>query len=226
MGSFAELIEKGGPLMWPLLACSVLTIAVILERSVFFLRIKRNFKRFAADLMALVANRRIQAAQDFLRGRPDPSSLIAWTYLGNLDVKDELREEILQRVSSEQAERLERRVGMLSGLAHISPLLGLLGTVLGMIEAFRQIQQLSGQADAAALAGGIWEALLTTAFGLAIAIPAATAYHYFESLADRRISEMTSIVSVLNETLDIEPVKLAVSERLVDETGESLDAQA
>ena len=226
MGSFAELIEKGGVLMWPLLACSVLTIAVILERSVFFLRIKRNFKRFAADLMALVANRRIQAAQDFLRGRPDPSSLIAWTYLGNLDVKDELREEILQRVSSEQAERLERRVGMLSGLAHISPLLGLLGTVLGMIEAFRQIQQLSGQADAAALAGGIWEALLTTAFGLAIAIPAATAYHYFESLADRRISEMTSIVSVLNETLDIEPVKLAVSERLVDDTGESLDAQA
>jgi len=85
-------------------------------------------------------------------------------------------------------------------LAHITPLLGLFGTVLGMIAVFRRVQELQGQADVTVLAGGIWEALLTTAFGLAIAIPCAAAYHYFQSLASRHISRMTNIVAVLTET--------------------------
>lgn len=204
MANFAELFYKGGILMWPLLLCSVLTIAVVVERAVFFLRISRNYKTFISELVPLVANRRIQAALDFLRGRADPASLVASCHLSNLDVTPGLRREMLQRVGGEQVVRIEKRVGMLSGLAHISPLLGLFGTVLGMIAAFQRIQELQGQADAAALAGGIWEALLTTAFGLAVAIPAAAAYHYFDGLVNKHAGRMENIVGILNETLGLE----------------------
>jgi len=204
MANFAELFDKGGILMWPLLLCSVLTIAVIVERGVFFLRIARNYRNFISELVPLVANRRIQAALDFLRGRADPTSLVASCHLSNLDVSPGLRREMLQRVGGEQVDRIEKRVGMLSGLAHITPLLGLFGTVLGMIAAFQRVQELEGQADAAALAGGIWVALLTTAFGLAVAIPAAAAYHHFDGLVSKHTGRMENIVGILNETLGLE----------------------
>ena len=208
MANFSELFDKGGPLMWPLLFCSILALAVVLERSVFFLRTWRNYRRFIAELLPLVANRRIQAALDFLRGRPDPPSVLASCHLANLEVSPRLRENVLQRVGGEQMERIERRLGVLAGLAHLCPLLGLFGTVLGMIDAFRHIQELEGQADVAALAGGIWEALVTTAFGLAIAIPAAAAYHYFDGLATRQAGRMENVIGVLNETLGMEPAML------------------
>lgn len=204
MANFAELFDKGGVLMWPLLLCSVLTVAVMVERGVFFLRISRNYRTFISELVPLVANRRIQAALDFLRGRADPTSMVASCHLSNLDVSHGMRQEMLQRVGGEQVARIEKRVGMLSGLAHISPLLGLFGTVLGMIAAFQRIQELEGQADAAALAGGIWEALLTTAFGLAIAIPAAAAYHYYDGLVNKHTGRMENIVGILNETLGMD----------------------
>ncbi|MFH0964009.1 MAG: MotA/TolQ/ExbB proton channel family protein [Planctomycetota bacterium] len=220
-----DLFNKGGLLMWPLLLCSILAAAAIIERSVFFLRIRQNFRRFVADLVALVANRRLQAAKDFLRNRPDPASVISGAMLANLDLSASLRQEVMQRVGDEQVTRLNARVGLLSTLAHLSPLLGLFGTVTGMIRAFRQIEALGGLADVAALAGGIWEALLTTAFGLTIGVPAAAAYHYFENLAARRASEMQSIVSILNETLGIEPGDLEVAGRPVQTVGEPDDAQ-
>lgn len=202
--TLVQLFRSGGSLMWPLLACSILTIAVIIDRIIFYLRITRNYRNFVARLVPLVANRRIQATKDYLRGRPDPASLISSAYLSNLDLSPKLRKEVVQRVGNEQVERIEKRHGILSAIAHLAPLLGLFGTVLGMIEAFRRVQELRGQADVADIAGGIWEALLTTAFGLAVAIPAAAAYHYFEALASRHRNRMSNIVSVLDEALEIE----------------------
>jgi len=202
--TMVQLFRSGGGLMWPLLLCSILTIAVIMDRIIFFLRIAKNYKSFVARLLPLVANQRIQATKDYLRGRQDPASLVSAAYLANLDVSAKLRKEVVQRVGNEQVERIEKRHGILSAIAHLAPLLGLFGTVLGMIEAFRRVQELKGQADVADIAGGIWEALLTTAFGLAIAIPAAAAYHYFEALAARHRNRMSNIVSVLDEALGLE----------------------
>ena len=93
----------------------------------------------------------------------------------------ESRESEISRISSIQIRNLENYLGGLEVIASISPLLGLFGTVLGMIKAFLNLEQAGSQVDPALLAGGIWEALLTTAFGLAIAIPALAAYHLFEN---------------------------------------------
>jgi len=218
-----ELLNKGGVLMWPLLFCSVLAIAVIVERSVFFLRIARNYRRFVAELVPMVARRRFEIAQQYLRPRPDPASVVALTYLSNMDLEPKLREEVIQRAGNQQIERIESRLGVLGGVAHLSPLLGLFGTVLGMIEAFRRVEELGAQADVSALAGGIWEALLTTAFGLAIAIPAAAAHQYFEGLARSQMNRMSDIVSVLNEALGVEPVKVEFASKDLT-SGETEDA--
>jgi biopolymer transport protein ExbB len=81
--------------------------------------------------------------------------------------------------------------------------MGLLGTVLGMISTFQVIESAGGQADVSALAGGIWVALLTTAFGLVVAIPVVAVYHYFENTAGKRADEMQYLISELNEMLDV-----------------------
>ena len=79
---------------------------------------------------------------------------------------------------------LEKNVDILGIISHTAPLLGLLGTVMGMIRAFMRIEELAGRVNASVLAGGIWEALLTTAFGLMVAIPSFIMYHYFNRRAD------------------------------------------
>ena len=84
-------------------------------------------------------------------------------------------------------------------IGHISPLLGLLGTVAGMIEAFITIEELGGRVDASVLAGGIWEALITTAFGLSVAIPAIVFYHYFEGRVDDIAAQMKDAASEILE---------------------------
>jgi len=210
--TLVQLFNDGGALMWPLLVCSILAIAVIIDRAIFYLRISRNYGRFVITLVPFVANRRTQAAKDYLRGRNDPSSLVAVSYLGNLDLSPNLRNQIIQRIGSEQVERVEKRLGILSTIAHLSPLLGLFGTVLGMIEAFRRVAELHGQAQVSEIAGGIWEALITTAFGLAVAIPTAAAYHYFEALATKHRNRMANITSVLDETLKIDSAGVEITE--------------
>ncbi|MBK1702906.1 MotA/TolQ/ExbB proton channel family protein, partial [Thiococcus pfennigii] len=94
-----------------------------------------------------------------------------------------VREEVLREAAAQQ-KRLASHARGLDVIATLAPLLGLLGTVLGMIDAFRELEAAGGRADPALLAGGIWEALLTTAAGLAIAIPAAAAVHWIESVVE------------------------------------------
>ena len=92
----------------------------------------------------------------------------------------------MYQTGSEEVKKMEVRLPVLAAIAHLTPLLGLLGTVLGMIICFQEIYSLGGQADVTALAGGIWRALLTTAFGLIVAIPVTAIHHYFESLVNNR----------------------------------------
>ena len=104
----------------------------------------------------------------------------------------------INRIGSARIRDMESWLRGLSAIAHLSPLLGLLGTVMGMIEAFMQIERVGSQVDPAVLSGGIWEALLTTAFGLAVAIPAMAAYFYLEGEVDRtRAGMKDAVVRVL-----------------------------
>jgi len=198
-----SLFDKGGPVMWPILACSILALAIILERAYFFLRHTSNYQGFMARLLARVSDRDLGAALSFCRQRHDPLAVMAQTYLENYHQPQDLQAEMIKLRGSEQMERLERFLRGLATIGHLSPLLGLFGTVTGMIQAFRQLQALGTQADVTALAGGIWEALLTTAFGLLVALPTLAAYHYFDSLAGRMANHMEFVVLRLKETLSL-----------------------
>ena len=200
-----EFMEKGGPLMWPIFACSIAALAIIVDRSIFFLRIRLHFNAFVEELVGLLSAKDFGKALNVAREGHDPSAVIATSYLESMDFSPALREDVLDRVGGQQVERVEARLRMLGAIAHVTPLLGLCGTVMGMINAFRTIEELRGQADVEALARGIWEALLTTAAGLLVAIPAVMAYHAFEALADRTATRMSRVVSIFNETLGIDP---------------------
>lgn len=184
--------------MWPLLVCSVAGSAIIIERALYFLRLRLNYKRFSEELKALLVKRKMKEALVLCRSLPNPVPRIAEQYLKNLN-HDHLRSDILKREGALALEKVETRLRALAAITHTSPLLGLLGTVTGLVAAFHQIEVLGGQVQPGDLASGIWEALITTVFGLVIAIPCMAAYHGFESAADRIARRMQFIISELDE---------------------------
>jgi biopolymer transport protein ExbB len=196
--TLVELFHKGGFVMWPLFICSVVGFAIILERSIFFVRLRFNYRVFVRVLKELLSAGKVSEAITICRKHPHPVSRISELYLKHLKY-DSMREQLLKREGSFALERVESRLRALAAITHIAPLLGLLGTVLGLVAAFHQIEVLGGQAQPADLAGGIWEALTTTVFGLLIAIPCMAAYHGFESVADRIARRMQFVVSELDE---------------------------
>ncbi|MBI4549810.1 MAG: MotA/TolQ/ExbB proton channel family protein, partial [Candidatus Omnitrophica bacterium] len=193
-----ELFLKGGFAMWPLLACSVVGIAIMLEKSWYFFRLRLDYGRFSRELRRLLAEGDKKGATVYCRKHANPVPRIAEQYLKNLN-DDFKRNEILKREGSFALEAVESRLRGLAAVAHLAPLLGLLGTVTGLVTAFHRIELLGGQVQAGDLASGIWEALITTVFGLVIAIPSMAAYHGFESATDRIARRMQFIVSELDE---------------------------
>ncbi len=196
--TIVQLFLKGGFAMWPLLLCSVIGVAIIVERFIYFQRIQLNYEAFTKQLKAFIAARNFRDAALLCRKHPNPVPRMAEYYLKHLD-QDKLRDEILKREGSQALEKVETRLRGLATLTHIAPLLGLLGTVTGLVGAFHKIEILGGQVQPGDLAAGIWEALITTVFGLVIAIPCMAAYHGFESAADRIARRMQFIVSELDE---------------------------
>ncbi len=170
--SFEEIIAKGGFVVWILLGYSLLALTIIIERFVQFRMLGREPE---TELEAA-----IEAA-----AREGVSNLTR----------------VATRVGSEQLQRMERGFRTLAILGNTAPLLGLLGTIVGMIKAFMVIEQAGGRVDAQALAGGIWEAMLTTGVGLAVAIPILLLLHLLEGMADRRAHSMRSSASLLLERL-------------------------
>ena len=201
-----DLLNQGGWVMYVILGCSVIAFAVMVERFVYCLWTKENYKRFLRQIKKYISGKDVNSAISFARKRHTALSRLTVVYLRHIKRKQDVFEDILQRIGSQELGRLEKRVPILATIGHLTPLMGLLGTVLGMIVCFQKIQSLGGQADVNALAGGIWTALLTTAFGLTVAIPVMAAYHYFENLIDRRAKEMQYLISELNQSFNIHPV--------------------
>jgi biopolymer transport protein ExbB len=126
---------------------------------------------------------------------------VVQTYLEELDRPTKVRQDNLRRTGSLALEAVEKNLRILAALAHLSPLVGLLGTVQGMVVAFSRIESIQGTVKPSDLAGGIWEALLTTVFGLVIAIPCMAFYHAFEGHADKIARRMELAVTSLDDLL-------------------------
>jgi len=193
-----DIFDKGGVVVWVLLGYSVVALAIIFERLLQFLLMGRLPSDFEQRLPETLGRGELSDWLTRLKG-PEVVILQGTLAASAAGVKDLTR--VAQRIGSQELQRMERGFRTLGILGNTAPLLGLLGTIIGMIKAFIVIEQAGGRVDAQALAGGIWEAMLTTGVGLAVAIPVLLVLHLLEGMADRRASSMRSCASLLLEQL-------------------------
>jgi biopolymer transport protein ExbB len=203
--NLVEFFDRGGPLMWVLLACSVVSIAIIAERVVVYLWYGLRPDAWMDRVLVELRAGRIDVVKSMAEKYRHPVATIVTAYLSRLSAPSGIRKEAVLREGSIALERVEARLRILAAIAHLAPLLGLLGTVLGMVVAFSEIQALQGTVKPSDLAGGIWEALLTTVFGLIVAIPAMAAFHAFESHADKIARRMEMVSGSIDEVLGVVP---------------------
>lgn len=189
--SLMQLFRLGGWAMWPLLVFSVATLSLILERAVFLLTHRMNVAGVRAATLAALDGRDVAAARAALADS-DRRDLAAPVFTAALEAAPLGERRIERAIESTAAERLhtiERGFDLLVALGSIAPITGFLGTVSGMIGAFSAIAN-AADVNAQLVAGGIFEALITTAYGLAIAIVAITAYNLFAHFADRFAADL------------------------------------
>jgi len=175
--------------MFILLGCSILALTIIFERS---WSLRRSVVIPEKDVNAVetaIQNEDVKQAMRICRDSPTAMGRILWVALENRGVSRPILKEVLEEVGRQEVAHLDRFIGALGLIAAISPLLGLLGTVIGMIEVF-QVISVEGVGKADVLAGGISKALNTTAAGLSVAIPALVAFRLFEARVDRFVIEI------------------------------------
>lgn len=181
-----KFLRDGGPSIWAIAALSVITLALILWKIWRLALIGAWSKGKARQALAAYESGQPNAALAIVKGRMGIRSKVVSAGLVALQQRPEARaREEVARVAKKHLAQAATGLGALELIATIAPLLGLLGTVLGMIAAFQALQQAGSKADPALLAGGIWEALLTTAAGMAVAIPASAALTWFEAVLTR-----------------------------------------
>jgi len=184
-----ELFLKGGILMYPIGLCSIVALGIFLER-IYVLRRKRVIPRdFLIEVEDLVLRAKLPEAITLCKRDNSTIAHVIRVGIENYGKRREVIKERIEEVGRREVASLESYINVIGTIAGISPLLGLLGTVSGMIKAFNIIS-LQGIADPASLAGGISEALITTAAGLVVAIPAYVIYRYLMNKADSLILEM------------------------------------
>lgn len=176
--------------MIPIFICGVLTLTIIIERFIYLKNSQIDSEKFITEIENLLKKRKIREAMEKCENQNKPVPNIVKAGLLKLDrTRDEIKEAI-EDAANHQIPELEKYLVILATIAVISPLLGLLGTVTGMIKAFMVIEMKEGLVHPGELAGGIWEALVTTVGGLVVAIPAYLSYNYFVSRVNNLILEM------------------------------------
>ncbi|MFH1459292.1 MAG: MotA/TolQ/ExbB proton channel family protein [Candidatus Omnitrophota bacterium] len=201
-----DVINKGGPVIIPIILCSIFALAIILERLINIYRSRIDTSKFMDEITAALKRNRISDALEICEQTQGP---IAHILKAGISRHDRSREEIREAIEDaglHEVPKLEKNLSALATIAHISPLLGLLGTVTGMVSTFQIIQQ-KAQAmypvDPSVLAKGIWEALITTVAGLIVAIPCFVAYNYLVAKVESLVVEMeilaTDLVNILTQ---------------------------
>ena len=188
--SLPQIIVKGGIMMIPIALCSIIALAILIERLISLRKIQINARTFVLQVKNLLLRGKIQDAILLCKETPGP---IAGITKAGLLKHNRSREEIkdaIEGAAKSEVFYLERYLGILGTIAAITPLVGFLGTVTGMIKAFMQVQSLGGNVDASVLAGGIWEALITTAAGLSVGIPALIIYNWLQAKVEHHVFQM------------------------------------
>jgi len=196
-----DIIIKGGILMWPIMLTSVIGLAIIIERLFALRRASIDTREFMDVMRQMLRQNRIREAIEICDEAQVPVARIMKAgILKHNRSKEDIREAI-EDAGRFEVPRLERYLSALATCANIAPLLGLLGTVQGLIKAFAQIQLKGGQVKPSDLAEGIGNALITTAAGLTVAIPILVIYNYLVSRVDNMVLEMEISSTELIELL-------------------------
>ncbi len=194
----ADIFDKGGIIVWILAGYSLLALAIVFERLLRFILMGRPGRKAEQQLQAALRDGHVETLIPTIRG-PEGRLLQGIYQAWQEGISDLNRVAI--RIGSRELSKMEKGFRTLGFLGNTAPLLGLLGTIIGMIKAFMVIEQAGGQVDAQALAGGIWEAMLTTGVGLSVAIPILLVLHLLESASDNRAQNMRNFASLLLENL-------------------------
>lgn len=197
-----SMFLKGGFLMWPILLLSVLGLTIVIERVIILRKAKMNAPKFMMNIRNSLRKKDIEGAINLCMTENTPASNIIRKGLNKYKFGHERVKEAIEDAGRQEIVKLERGLTILATISGAAPLLGFLGTVTGMISAFYRLQELKGSASPSDLAGGIWEALITTAFGLAVGIPALVFYNYFVSSVNKLVSEMESISTDVVDTIE------------------------
>jgi len=184
-----DFIIKGGPVMAPILLCSVISLAIIVERGLSLRRQRILRYEILQRIEELLRDRKIPEATTLCKRYPSSMTRILLAAILNHDKTRPEIKEIIEDAGRHEVPVLERYLSVLGTIASVATLLGLLGTIAGMIKTFNVIAAL-GYGHPEALAGGISEALITTAAGLGVAIPTLVVYNYFTSKVDALVIEM------------------------------------
>lgn len=184
-----DFFTRGGPLMYPILLCSVIGWAIFMERIFAFIKVRRNLRPLQNAVKVFLQEDKAKEAVDLCTQNKSPLARILVVVLKNRGCQRSYLKSLAEEVGEREAVFLQRYLGLLGTIANITPLLGLLGTVLGMIKAFNVIAT-EGMGTPATLGGGISEALITTAAGLTVAVPMILLHRYLSSRSERLVLEL------------------------------------
>lgn len=206
-----ELLQKGGPIMWVILACSIVGVAVFLERLLHLHRATVPVGDLLRGLANILRKGHHAEALQECAGTPGPVARVAHAMILRHDApRSELRE-VAEEATQLEIPRLELHLPFLTAVAYATPLIGLFGTLLGMLAAFQGIANQGGYATATDVANGVYESLLTAAFALAVSIPSYLALTFLSARINSLIHDMErasiEILAVLDERRDSNPAR-------------------
>lgn len=199
--SLWQLVIRGGWLMIPIIVCGALTLAVIIERLLALKKSEIDADIFISNIEEKLKKRKIREALEISENTQGPVARLVYRALLKSDKPPEVIKENIQDEANHIIPYLEKYLGVLATIATVAPLLGLLGTVTGLIKAFMVIEAKAGLVNPSDLARGIWEALITTVAGLVVSIPAYLGYNYLVSRVNGLINDMERSTSRLMDIL-------------------------
>jgi biopolymer transport protein ExbB len=197
---FISLIIKGGPIMIPIILGSIVALAIILERFWTLWKIRLNVPQFAQEIFLNLERGHLQKAVERCEKVRHPIADVFKLGILNRTLKRDEIEKMMEREGDEQIQYLERYLGALLIIIGVEPMLGFLGTIVGLIQAFMTWEHMGSNITVNALAAGIYQAMITTAAGLSVAIPAYIIYHLIVGKIKNHAQEMTYYG---NELIDI-----------------------
>jgi len=223
-----DFVVKGGPVMYPIAACSLVGLAVLVERLIVLRRRHVIPPSFLGGLKkSLVqSGRDRRAGLDYCRKHPSPVARVFAAGIKKLGASPEIIEKHISEAGEREVLKLRKNLRVLSVIAAVAPLLGLLGTIFGMIEAFATVAS-SGEAlgKTEMLAGGIYEAMITTAAGLIVAIPALVFYHWLSAKIERLVMDIDHMtVEFIEEFVEPASAGTALHLKPMEESSDDIHA--